>query len=203
MQVLSRVCAYAVDPLAVIASNPCEGVKHLYENDRSEIIWQADDLKQLYASCAIEVVWAAELAAHTGLRLGDLIKLSWSHVSENAIMITTGKSKHKRTAIIPLYDDLRAVLDRIPKRATAILTNSLKRCWTENSFGTAFNRAKIKREDGRAGFAFSRFERNCGHQILSCRHPGTGSSQRSSHGKKRRFLRSSVAMSGVMPRRKI
>jgi hypothetical protein len=51
MQVLSRVCAYAVDPLAAIAVNPCEGIKHLYDNDRSEIIWAAEDIKQLYASC--------------------------------------------------------------------------------------------------------------------------------------------------------
>jgi hypothetical protein len=65
-------------------------------------------------------------------------------VGENSITITTGKSRHKRTAMIPLYDDLRAVLAKIPKRATTILTNSCGRPWkSENSFGSAFNRAKI------------------------------------------------------------
>jgi hypothetical protein len=34
-------------------------------------------------------------------------------------------------------------LDRIPKRSTVIPTNSRHRSWTENSFGSAFNRAKI------------------------------------------------------------
>lgn len=29
MQVLSRICSYAVDPLACIASNPCKGIKRL------------------------------------------------------------------------------------------------------------------------------------------------------------------------------
>jgi integrase len=38
---------------------------------------------------------------------------------------------------------LRRLLDGIPKRSTAILTNSWHRPWTENSFGSAFNRAKI------------------------------------------------------------
>ena len=84
-----------------------------------------------------------DLAAHTGLRLGDLLRLSWSHIGENEITITTGKSKHRRTAIIPLYDDLREVLASIPKRATTILTNVRRRPWTANGFGTAFNRAKI------------------------------------------------------------
>jgi hypothetical protein len=67
-----------------------------------------------------DVGHAVDLAAHTGLRLGDLVRLSWSHAGEDAI---TGKSKHRRTAIIPLYDDLRVVLANIPKRSTTILTN--------------------------------------------------------------------------------
>jgi hypothetical protein len=32
LQVLSRVVAHAVDPLGKIAGNPCEGIKHLYNN---------------------------------------------------------------------------------------------------------------------------------------------------------------------------
>ena len=35
MQVLSRVLAYAVDPLGKIAGNPCEGIKQLYTGDRA------------------------------------------------------------------------------------------------------------------------------------------------------------------------
>ena len=33
LQVLSRVVAHAVDPMGKIAGNPCEGIKHLYNND--------------------------------------------------------------------------------------------------------------------------------------------------------------------------
>ena len=36
MQVLSRVLAHAVEP-GLIAGNPCEGIKRLYNSDRSEI----------------------------------------------------------------------------------------------------------------------------------------------------------------------
>jgi integrase len=70
--------------------------------------------------------------------------LSWAHVGDDAIVIATGKGRrHRREAIIPLYDELRDVLARIPKRATTILTNTRKRSWTANGFGTAFSRAKI------------------------------------------------------------
>jgi len=34
------------------------------------------------------------------------------------------------TTFIPLYDDLRAVLARIPKRSPTILTNTRARPWT-------------------------------------------------------------------------
>ena len=90
--------------------------------------------------CA-EIVLALDLAAHTGLRLGDLVRLSWSHIGEDTIVITTGKN-HKREAIIPLYDALRNVLKQLPKRSTTILTNRRHQPWRAKLFASAFVRAK-------------------------------------------------------------
>jgi integrase len=143
LQVLSRVVAHAVDPLGKIAGNPCEGIKHLYTNNRSEIIWTDSDIAHIKQSGSAEIAHAIDLASHTGLRLGDLIRVSWSHVEDDAIVLTTGKSRHRREAIIPLYGALRDVLARIPKRATTILTNSRRRPWTADGFGSSFNKSKI------------------------------------------------------------
>jgi integrase len=110
LQVLSRVLAYAVDPLGKIAGNPCEGIKRLYTVDRSANIWTLADIERLKATCSPEIARAIDLAAHTGLRLGDLLRLSWAHIGDDAIIIATGKSKHRREVIIPLYDDLITVL---------------------------------------------------------------------------------------------
>jgi integrase len=142
LQVLSRVLAYAVDPLGKIASNPCEGIKRLYSTDRSEVIWTDADITQIKKASLSEIAHAVDLAAHTGLRLSDLLKLSWSHVGNDAIVFATGKSRGRREAIIPLYDALRDVLAGIPKRSTTILTNSRRRPWTLNGFVTGFIRAK-------------------------------------------------------------
>src|SRR5262245_31367790 len=142
LQVLSRVLSYAVDPLGKIAANPCDGIKHLYSVDRSEIIWTESDIAEFKAVCSGELADAVDLAAHTGLRLGDLIRLSRSHVGQDAVTLTTGKSRRRRTVIIPLYDDLRAVLARIPKRATTILTSARQRPWTASGLSTAVQRAK-------------------------------------------------------------
>jgi integrase len=143
LQVLSRVVAHGVDSLGKIAGNPCEGINHLYKNDRSEIIWTDSDMAQIKQTCSVEVAHVVDLAAHTGLRLGDLLRLSWSHVGKDAIVLTTSKSRHRREAIIPLYDDLRTVLARIPKQSTTILTSSKRRPWTADGFGSSFNKAKI------------------------------------------------------------
>jgi integrase len=147
MQVLSRVLSFAVDPLSRIASNPCEGIKQLYSGNRSEIIWTDADIDQLKAGgpekpLLPEIAFAVDLAAHTGLRLSDLLRLSWSHIKDDAIVLPTGKSRGRREAIIPLYDELRSILDRIPKRSTTVLTSSKARPWTPDGFGSSFNTAK-------------------------------------------------------------
>ena len=92
MQVLSRVLSYAVDPLGKIASNPCEGIKQLYSGDRSEIIWTDSDISALKKTCSAEVTFAVDLAAHTGLRLSDLLRLSWSHVGDDAIVLPRARA---------------------------------------------------------------------------------------------------------------
>ncbi|MDQ0423307.1 integrase [Peteryoungia aggregata LMG 23059] len=150
MQVLSRVLSFAVDPLGKIAVNPCKGIKNLYKNDRSAIIWTEADLKTMKTAtddkgkpaCSVEVAFAMDLAIHTGLRMGDLVKLRWSHVGEDAIVFATGKSRGRKEAVIPLYDDLRALLDRIPKRTHTILSNSRGRVWTQDGLASSFHTAK-------------------------------------------------------------
>lgn len=146
MQVLSRVMSFAVED-GLIARNPCEGIKGLYSSNRSEIIWTDADMKQVKAVSAREVGWAVDLAAHTGLRLSDLIRLSWSHVGENEIVMPTGKSGGTKEAVIPLYADLRAVLAHIPKKSPIVLTSARwKRPWTKDGLGSSFNKAKIAAE---------------------------------------------------------
>ena len=144
IQVLSRVLSHAVDPLGKIASNTCDGIKQLYRADRSETIWTDSDIAAIKQTCSSEISNAVDLAVYTGLRLSDLLRASWSHVGEDSITLATGKSRGRREAIVPLYDELRDILGRIPKQSTTILTNSKGRPWTADGFGSSFNSAKKK-----------------------------------------------------------
>jgi hypothetical protein len=80
-----------------------------------------------------------DLAAHAGLRLGDLLNCHGRMSAPTRLPPSCGPARAGGAArlIIPIYDALKRVLDAIAKRSTAILTNSLHGPWTENSFGTA------------------------------------------------------------------
>jgi integrase len=145
LQILSVVLSFAIDPLGKIATNPCEGMKQLYKSNRSDIIWMDDDMATLKEYCSKEIAHAVDLAASTGLREGDLVRLLWSHIIEDKLIrIGTSKSRGKRDAIIPLYGQLRAVLASIPKRSTTVLTNSKGRPWSAHGLASAFYKAKLK-----------------------------------------------------------
>jgi integrase len=162
MQVLSRVLSYAVDPLGKIATNPCEGIKSLYSNDRSTIIWTDEDIQEFKTAmdkkgklyCSVEMAHAMDLAINTGLRVGDLVKLRWDQVRGNAIFVATGKSGGKTEAIIPMHDDLRELLAKIPKRAVTVLTSSTGMPWTENGLASSFHTAKKGLSEDKRGLHF-------------------------------------------------
>lgn len=142
-QVLSRVLSHAVAEGALIV-NPCAGIPNLYDSNRADIIWSPEDLARLLTHASIEVGYVARLASLTGLRQGDLLKLSWSHVGKHAIEIKTGKSKRRRTATVPLTAEIKALLDTIPKRSTRVLTTSAGRPW--RGFSSSWNDTMIRAE---------------------------------------------------------
>lgn len=140
MQVLSRLLTHAVD-LDKISTNPCEGIKGIYKNDRSDIIWTDADLEAFKAVARPDVWHGVALAANTGLRAADLRRLCWSHIGPDAIDIPTGKSGGKTIATIPLYPDLLAVLAAIPKRSTTVLTGEQGQPLKDGPNGSCFRKA--------------------------------------------------------------
>lgn len=137
-QVLSRVLSFAVSE-GQLAANPCAGIKNLYKSNRAAIIWEQDDIDRLCAHASPEVGLALRLACLTGLRQGDLLRLSWGHLRPYSIEIRTAKSRERKLAVVPITADLRAVLSTIPKRSTRVLTNSLGQPW--RAFGSSWDKA--------------------------------------------------------------
>jgi integrase len=139
-QVLSALLTFVAENGALM-NNPCIGMKNFYHNDRSDIIWSDQDIDDFCKVASIELAWAVRFAALTGFRLGDLLRVSWSHVQSNSIEIKTGKSRERRTATVVIGSSLRALLAEIPKRATTILTNSDGKPW--RGFSSSFKKAML------------------------------------------------------------
>lgn len=157
IQVLSRLLSWAVDR-GKLDKNFAAGIGQLYESDRSDIIWLDDHFAAFNAAASVEVQEGIELAACTGLRRGDLVKVPWTAVGEHAIVWQTSKSRGRARIVIPLLPETRALLKRIKARHEAfmaqqrpnrrkplpdtILSNSYWRSWSAMGFGSRFNDAK-------------------------------------------------------------
>lgn len=139
LEVLSRLFSYAIEE-GRLNHNPISGVPRLYRNDRSMIIWTDEDLSTLSRHASPEVMRAARLAALTGLRKSDLLRLSWSHIGPLAIEIRTGKSSERKTTLIPIYGELRQLLAEIPKTSPVVLTNTRGLPW-KTGFGSSWGAA--------------------------------------------------------------
>lgn len=137
-QVLSRVLSYAVDAGA-LAGNPCMGIKNIYRSNRAAIIWEQSHIDQLCAHASPEIGYALRLAALTGFRQSDLLRLTWKNVKAHSIEIHTAKSRERTLAAVPLTAEIRALLAEIPKRSIRILTNSNGQPW--RGFGSSWNKA--------------------------------------------------------------
>jgi integrase len=141
VQVLSRLLSFGVAE-GKLLNNICKdgGIESIYEADRSGFIWTEVELAELEKTAAPEIVQAARLAALTGLRQGDLLRLSWSHIQAHSIEIATGKSRRRKTTLVPIYGELRTYLDTLTKRATTVLVNTEGRPW-RTGFGSSWGKA--------------------------------------------------------------
>lgn len=142
LEVLSRLLSFGMDE-GRLMTNAVKGMQRLYKSDRSMIIWTPEDMNRLEATSSAQMIAAFKLAALTGLRTSDLLRLSWNHIGPLAIEISTGKSQHRKTTLIPLYGELREHLATIPKRSTTVLTNQDGASW-RTGFGSSFQKAKTR-----------------------------------------------------------
>jgi len=144
-QVLSRLLSFAAEE-GLLTNNPCSKIPNLYRASRAAIIWTPGDLETLARHASHEVMWAARLAGLSGLRRGDLLRLTWADVHENFLEVGANKSRQRggaiqRTSLVPVYSELRAHMAVIPRRSTVVLTNSAGQPWS-GGFGSTFAKAK-------------------------------------------------------------
>lgn len=140
---VSTVLQWAVDN-GDLKSNPIAEFKRLYKTNRADIIWEAHHQAIILDGAAPEFVSAFDLAAHTALRESDLVRLPKNAIGKDAIVWQTGKSRGRRTIVIPMTSGLRRVLKAIPPHsATTVLASSRGRPWTISGLAAALRRQRL------------------------------------------------------------
>lgn len=89
---IARVLSVAKDH-GKLSVNVCERGGRLYESDRSEIVWTAEDIRSFCSVASIELQAALLLALWTGQRQGDLLRLTWSNYDGTYIRLRQSKGR--------------------------------------------------------------------------------------------------------------
>lgn len=144
VSVLSAVLSYGLDQ-GELSINVARGIARLHTADRSDVIWTPGEIDALCAVANEAVSRVVRMAALTGMRQGDLLRLPWGADKGTHIDWVASKSaKRGRRVIIPIMPELRALLDAAPKKGVQILLNTRDRAWTPSGLKTQFGKAKDK-----------------------------------------------------------
>lgn len=124
--VVTRVLNWAWKDAGLIRQHHCASFTKVYEADRAEIVWTPADREKVAAVAPEWVRRILTAACETGMRPGDLIRLSVAHIETTPMgrRIRVRTNKRKRTATIPVTPDMAALIDATPKDRLLILTNA-------------------------------------------------------------------------------
>jgi integrase len=117
-----------------LAIHHCHDLPRLYQVDRSEIVWTLEDRERINAKAPEWVRRLLCVACESGLRPGDLIKLTTGAVEQTPAgrRLRVRTNKRGRLAHIPITPELAEVIDATPSDRLLILTNASGNQLTEH-----------------------------------------------------------------------
>jgi len=126
-------------------TNPCSHVRKL-KGGAGYAPWDSQDIDHFKEHARSDLWHAAALALYSGQRLGDVLKMRWDDIEGGLIAVTQNKTNKKLW--IPMHNQLRPVVNVIPRRSLTILTNSRGKPWTvmgfKASWSTELNRSDMR-----------------------------------------------------------
>jgi integrase len=120
-----RLLNWAVEE-GLLSEHHCHKLPRLYRVDRSEVVWTSADREAINSIAPNWVKRLLCIACETGLRPGDLIKLTWASVeyTPQGRRLRVRTKKRGRLAHIPITPALAQVIDATPQDQMLILTNA-------------------------------------------------------------------------------
>jgi integrase len=121
----ARVLNWAVEE-GLLSEHHCHKLPRLYAVDRSEVVWTPADREAINEQAPEWVRRILCVACETGLRPGDLVKLTRAAVEQtpHGRRLRVRTNKKGRVAHIPITPVLAEVIDATPEDRMLILTNA-------------------------------------------------------------------------------
>jgi integrase len=97
--------------------NPTYGVKLLKENNVRDLVLSAEEYDNLLTHCLPYLKPLVKLAYHTGMRLGEILGLTWGQVDlkEGFIKLTPEDCKTNEGRLVPLAGELVEMFKAMPQ----------------------------------------------------------------------------------------
>lgn len=121
LAVLSRLFSWG-KPRGITTGNPVEDAERVRRpkgQPKGNRAWTPDELAFVLAAAPEPVRLAVLIAAYTGQREGDVIRMSWAAYDGHAIQVR--QQKTGQLAWVPAHPALREALDAAERRATTIV----------------------------------------------------------------------------------
>lgn len=115
---LKNMLRKAVD-WGYLKENPAWGIKQMKENPPEFAFLTFDEIDRLIEATSGRLKTFFTLAVHTGMRLGELLKLEWRDVDFNKGeqgFITVRDAKNHETRHVPMNSVVRTALHKYPQR---------------------------------------------------------------------------------------
>lgn len=148
-----------------LQENPIRSVKLYREDRRGERVLTEEEEARLLKECSPHLKPIVLTAIYTGMRLGEILSLTWEnvHLNEGYITVTAENSKSRRARNIPLNSIVREVLYGQSRNSEVVFPSpKTGKAWYSSTnplktgFWAACRRAKIEGlrfHDLRATFA--------------------------------------------------
>jgi integrase len=129
----ARLLNWAVEE-GHLSEHHCHRLPRLYQVDRSEVVWTPSDRAAIDALAPDWIRRLLCVACETGLRPGDLIKLTRAAVEQtpSGRRLRVRTNKRGRVAHIPITPALAQIIDSIVPDQMLILTNASRGPLTEH-----------------------------------------------------------------------
>lgn len=130
-----------------LLANPCKGIKLYPETPRTHWL-EAGQIAQLMENCSPRLRPVVQVALLTGLRLGDIRRLTWDRIDFEQGLIRIMQGKTQTPLLLPMSEALAEVLRAIPRDMDSPYVfsqygRSRRFGWVRTDFGKAIRAAGL------------------------------------------------------------